>query len=384
VFLTCSLSPANGSAASPLTEPPPQTPPLIEGTPPVEDEVAKKSPKKKGPKKQIVDSVIELDDGPGLRPGRNGQMESQPKRDLSGILAEQRFLPQSRTVMRLMGIREDPLSHFFPTKATPNGTFLYTGPAWLNPKLAELYLQPVTNLSAKRAGRFDDDQGAHKKPRLENDNEAEVEMPRDGSVAPSLHGSDAHARMSMGPDMNMDFGDMGGMEFDQGMDFSTGPLEGIPEDRLSTPGADLGVEGESYSDATCKIGMFDHQLSQLPENETTGTDQTSAGFSKNTRKAISFLKKELDVLSSQPGDNTVHFADVSQKVSWYPNLINKHATKAMYQATRRAAASFFFELLVLGTKDCVHVRQSKPFSNIEITGKAKLWNQQGVFPSQSL
>jgi cohesin complex subunit SCC1 len=43
------------------------------------------------------------------------------------------------------------------------------------------------------------------------------------------------------------------------------------------------------------------------------------------------------------------------------------------KASRRAASSFFFELLVLGTRDCIQLSQAKPFENIEIRAKGKLW-----------
>jgi cohesin complex subunit SCC1 len=46
------------------------------------------------------------------------------------------------------------------------------------------------------------------------------------------------------------------------------------------------------------------------------------------------------------------------------------------QATRRAAAAFFFELLFLGTRDCVHLSQSAPFENIEVRPRTKLWERQ--------
>lgn len=45
------------------------------------------------------------------------------------------------------------------------------------------------------------------------------------------------------------------------------------------------------------------------------------------------------------------------------------------QASRRAAASFFFELLVLGTRDCVQLEQTGSFKDIAIQGKDKLWQQ---------
>ena len=44
------------------------------------------------------------------------------------------------------------------------------------------------------------------------------------------------------------------------------------------------------------------------------------------------------------------------------------------KATRRAASSFFFELLVLATRDCVKVSQDRPYANIEVRAKPKLWD----------
>lgn len=58
------------------------------------------------------------------------------------------------------------------------------------------------------------------------------------------------------------------------------------------------------------------------------------------------------------------------------------------QASRRAAASFFFELLVLGTKDCVKLHQEAKFENIEVRAKPKMWEveatrQASVAPSNA-
>ncbi|KAG8907080.1 sister chromatid cohesion protein 1 [Tulasnella sp. 417] len=61
--------------------------------------------------------------------------------------------------------------------------------------------------------------------------------------------------------------------------------------------------------------------------------------------------------TAEPGSKPVSFKKLSEK------------------ASRRAAASFFFELLVLGTRDCVKLNQSdnQKFDNIEIHAKDKLW-----------
>ncbi len=43
-------------------------------------------------------------------------------------------------------------------------------------------------------------------------------------------------------------------------------------------------------------------------------------------------------------------------------------------ASRRAAAGFFFEMLVLGTKDCVKLEQDEAYGDIKVAAKNKLWN----------
>jgi len=51
-------------------------------------------------------------------------------------------------------------------------------------------------------------------------------------------------------------------------------------------------------------------------------------------------------------------------------------TKMSHKASRCAAASFFFELLVLGTRDCLELSQSASFANIEASAKPRLWQHQ--------
>jgi len=167
----------------------------------------------------------------------------------------------------------------------------------------------------------------------------------------------------------MGFGDMGGMDgFDMGGMDMGGDMDGIPEDRLSTPGiGDAGLgDGETYSDATCPIAMFDSRQtqsqSQVPGDESSNADEMGAGYSKNTIKALGLIRRELDLSqasTSEAADRSLSFAQ-SQK------------------ATRRAASSFFFELLVLGTRDCVKLQQKKPYANIEIQAKDKLYEHHSV------
>lgn len=364
--------------ASPLTEPP-QTPPPIDlnltprvAQPELPDEPepepdvtkAKRKPKEK---KQIIDSVIELADGPGARAGRG--LGAPVIRDISDILAEQHFLPRSTMVMRLLEIRDDPLAHFLPTKVTPEGTFFCAGPPGLAPELSELFMRPMQGgLPSKKRGASPD-KGGRKKPRVEEGtHEEEVEQGRrDASIAPSVAiPSDAlGGRASFAPEGGFDFGDVSGgvddFRMDVGGDFpvahdemgaerarSVAPSE---RSRLSTPAVDA-EEGEgTYADVSSAIAVFDVRSSQSQESANDGE---SKGYSRNTVKALGIIRRDL-----QPEDDEqekmISFAQVSHK------------------ASRRAASAFFFELLVLGTRDCVKLSQSAPFENIEVRAKDKLW-----------
>lgn len=91
-------------------------------------------------------------------------------------------------------------------------------------------------------------------------------------------------------------------------------------------------------------------------------DVDSKGYSKNTVKALALIRRDLQ--PAHGGQEPVmSFARMSQK------------------ASRRAASAFFFELLVLGTRDCIKLTQSAAFENIEIRATPKLWEQSGSVAS---
>ncbi|KAG1809338.1 Rec8 like protein-domain-containing protein [Suillus subaureus] len=332
---------------------------------------AKRKPKEK---KQIIDSVTELTDGPGARAGRG--LGAPVIKDVSNILAEHPSLPRSAIVMRLMEIREDPLAYFLPTKVTPEGTFFLAGPPGLAPELSDLFMRPLqTGLPSKKRGASPDKAG-RKKPRVEgsiHEDELVEQARRDASIAPSIAlASEAlGGRASMAPDGGFDFGDMTGgldeFQMDVGGEFPVAHDElGLEQDkgaateqsRSSTPAVD-GEEGEeTYADLTCPIASFDVRPSPTQAQEAAG-DGEGTGYSKNTVKALGIIRKEL-----KPEDRE----DDEERVMSFRRMTEK--------ASRRAASAFFFELLVLGTRDCVKLSQSAAFENIEVRAKDKLWERQ--------
>ncbi|KAJ7188332.1 Rec8 like protein-domain-containing protein [Mycena filopes] len=360
-------------ASSPLSDAP--------GTPPPEDPAV--SPEGKTPKvkrklkekKQIIDSVTELAGGPGAKVGkRNNGLGPAVTTDVSGILTEQQFLPRSSVMMRLLEIRDDPLAHFLPTKVTPNGTFFCAAPPGLAPELAELFMRPITTPSSKRRGASPE-KGSNKRPRLDgsvNGDEEIEQARRDGSLAPSMGArSDLMGRAgSIGPDF--DLADQGAaglddyqLEVPPELEVDVRGKSAAPSElsRLSTPMHDAMAfdEGvESYADATCPIVMFDVKPSTQSQavEDAEPIENEGKGYSKNTVKALGIIRKELNPVDGEEEDKVLSFRKMADK------------------ASRRAAASFFFELLVLGTRDCVQLTQTAPFENIEVRAKDKLWERQ--------
>ncbi|KAF8993721.1 Rec8 like protein-domain-containing protein [Cyathus striatus] len=366
-------------ASSPLTEAP-VTPPGGDLQDVVQEHISEPVPhvmRKAKERKQIIDSITELEEGLGVKGGR-GRVDgfgAPFAKDVSEITTEQHFLPRSSIVMRLLEIREDPLAHFLPHKSTPDGVIFCAAPPDLIPELTELFMQPLNkSLNHKRRGPSPE-KGSNKRPRLDDgEDDAEVEVARrEGSLAPSVAiASDIFRKESLGPDTEYDLGDQTGVMDDYQLDVPVfdGAMENIHDirerskslaltdkSRLSTPGHDeVDDDEQNYADVRCPIAVFDHHQVQSRNSEEDGTE--GKGYSRNTLRALGLIRKELQPVVGEGVDKVISFRKMSDK------------------ASRRAAASFFFELLVLGTRDCIQVRQDAPFENIEVRAKAKLWEQQ--------
>jgi len=323
--------------------------------------------KRKRKKKQIFDDLTELE---GRGRGGLGPLNAV---DVSSILTEHQYLPRSSVVMRLLEIREDPIAHFLPTKVTPNGTFFFAGPPGIAPELQEMFMRPVPSYvpSSKRRGASPE-KPPSKRARIEPEGEGGVTFEDDGepgqarraSVAPSQGvGSEMLGRESIGPGFEFDNTGLGMEDFQMDLggndlppvelirDKSVAPSELTRMSRASTPALEEGEE--TYADLECPIVAFDTKASsQVSESDSTD----GKGYSKNTIRALGIVRKDLEPVEGE------------EKVMSFKHMATK--------ATRRAAAAFFFELLVLGTRDCVQLSQPAPFENIEVRPRAKLWERQ--------
>lgn len=323
-------------------------------------------------------------------------------------------MPRSRAYLRLLSIRQDPAAYFLPFADPSNKdkSSIFAGPAGLAPELTELFTFDVNSLRRRRTPEADaEEEPAAKRIRQEDEGEEDEEL----ASEIGRRAEDESARresLGLGLDLEDDTGDvtLRGAEgegsdmppLDEGMpDLDLG-LEGeMPaaeeeaeqasgtrrssrrakaaatteeEDdlpgltRLSTPD-----EGESEiavslsATSSNPLAAFDQRPTQGQESaeqvaaaeSADNQEAASQGWSKNTVRAMRVVRSQL----SAPGA-TREVADTQTELS-YEGLSQN--------ASRRAAAGFFFELLVLGTKDCVKLRQPEAYGDIKVRGKEKLW-----------
>jgi len=93
----------------------------------------------------------------------------------------------------------------------------------------------------------------------------------------------------------------------------------------------------------------------------------TGGWSRNTVKAIRILEHELapSVEDEEGTSMPSHQQDPAKQLS-FNTLSDK--------ASRRGAASMFFEMLILGTRDCITLKQEEAYGDIQIQAKEKLWD----------
>lgn len=116
----------------------------------------------------------------------------------------------------------------------------------------------------------------------------------------------------------------------------------LPEVRLGTPEAEAGTWAPAPVSATQPLAAFEARAQEQP------TDPSLAHWDASTLQAMHILRSTMH-------DDQTKLSDVSQK------------------ASRRAAAGFFFELLVLGTKDCVRLQQEEPYGDVTVIAKPALY-----------
>lgn len=351
----------------------------------------------KPPRKKVrvmaVDEEIELQ----MERGQGG------RRDTSAIMGKENFVPANEAIIAMLHVRDDPQAFFLPTIKRGNDTFFVGGLPGMAPQLAELFTFP-TNILRRRSDSVnllegEDDRRKRLRTGDEEDleDDEDVEFGRyDGNAALSGRRSRHASKLAEGFEGAMEAGLDGGMD-DMQMDFDIGGDDTLG-DQLPPRGMTADVQSErgiaraasvaasvafgdhlDKSDLECPIAIFDSRpagsfgslsQSQASASQSAFLDESASafsrrrsGYSQNTVKAAALLRHELGASEeedgmAQPGEDwekELSFQKVSEKGS------------------RRAASSFFFELLVLGTRDNIKIKQDTAYGDITVTAKPALW-----------
>ncbi|GAA6010317.1 hypothetical protein JCM10207_005171 [Rhodosporidiobolus poonsookiae] len=187
---------------------------------------------------------------------------------------------------------------------------------------------------------------------------------RDGSRAGSIFGDDPLATPARSVLSNLTRDDLPQYK-------SEGPLAVFDEVGSGVAGAAASVAGtgtpsraESQSQTQGASGLS-QSLGTTEEGDAAETLTQRTGSvslqSRNTRKAVRVLKSELlevvgeeEQPAQQEEERKLEFGKVAQR------------------ASRRAASSFFFELLVLSSADVVKINQPSAYGEIEVRATEKL------------
>ncbi|WWC67661.1 uncharacterized protein I206_101572 [Kwoniella pini CBS 10737] len=300
--------------------------------------------KPKRPRLVQADAELELPDEP---------------RDLSSILGEERYIPSDPEAIRLQEIMADPSAHFLPIIRVGGENMIFAGPPGLAPELAELFTFPSNVL--RRSRGVEEEDRASKRPRLEEEEDVEAGRRVERGSEPFEFPS------GFGQDIGLD--DSYALQPEDEPLITPRATRVLPREPSIAPsraesiareiqfGDERGEFTLSLFDSRMAAGREEFSQSQLSQQSTPTKSSerttTTGGFSKNTSMAMGLLRKELDAIEEE--DKVLSFEKLADK------------------STKRAASSFFFELLVLGTRDCVKLEQSTPYEDIKVRGKEKLW-----------
>ncbi|KAJ1033044.1 hypothetical protein NDA16_000323 [Ustilago loliicola] len=377
-----------------------------------QDEAATRQAKAR---KQIVDALTELPESQlgGLSQGLSQGGASQSA-NLADILTEERYLPRSRAYLRLLSIREDPFAHFMPFADPSNKdkSSLFIGPNGLASELSELFTFDLGAMRRRRAAALTDEEGPNKRARLGADDEDDFEMGTGrraqqgreslgfGDMAADQPGFD----FSMGGDGGLD---IPGMDTSMGLDLGddglrrssrrsraeleaeeaneTGRLPALS--RLSTPDIDDGGLDSLAVSSSNPLAVFDtrpadetqsaaHEEAASVLRASEDAEASTQGWAKSTVRALRIVRSQLSpsAAATEEEPSQSRFVEVDEETEEKKLSFQKISNNA----SRRAAAGFFFEMLVLGTKDCVKLQQDEAYGDIKVTAKEKLWNANTV------
>lgn len=347
-------------------------------------------------RKQIIDSRTQLDDSTQRRQTTEGT---------AGIvLAEPSFLPTKSSHLHLLELQADPIKGVSPLLQADNAKQLFHSAKNLAPELSGLFTVDASAMLRRRTQLIEDVAQLPARPqkRLRAEGEEEEQEGQEEDYASEIGRRAMDSQMQLGAGADLTFESMddydpfalqaegditlGATGFDLGEEIVEPAQTGlrrsqrkrptnIEEDleaeeerrrraafqqegqlgRLGTP-EEGSVISSSYEDVSPTPSYPLRAFDAPAAGDVTAASTASAvGMSRNTLRAIKVLKTKLSP-EDEEGEGEMEFSQVTKN------------------ASRRAASAFFFEILALGTKDCLRVDQETAFGDIKIQAKPAFWS----------
>lgn len=365
---------SSSPASSALSTPPPESPPTMPVSPVTAKRLAAAGgrPRVKRVRVMRPDEALELPD------------EVFADSDEAEFLVVPRYIPRSDDLVHMREMASD-ADHFLPMTHEDDGKrSFYAGPRDpdLAPGLAELFSFPAHVLRRPASELEREDRDSSKRPRLEEGDFAgfgEIDLDiADFDLETGRRHSRSRTRTPALGGERYDSLDL--PEYDPDMTFDpVSPFQNRSMSRLYSRAPSLAPSrAESIARAIQEAEDLSHPLAIFDGGESSQmgsevSERSAGGFSKTTGMAMGVLRREIEAIESglrarpeettgpeeQGGKPSVQFADVARG------------------ASKRAASQFFFELLVLGTRDAVSLKQDAPYGPIAVEGKPKLWEKPG-------
>ncbi|BEI84271.1 hypothetical protein CcaverHIS002_0408750 [Cutaneotrichosporon cavernicola] len=334
---------SSSPASSALTTPPPESPTPIPVSPGTAKRLAAIANRGKRVRVLRPDHELELPDQAFSDEAAQGHQEVPL------------YLPNDATAHARAAAADS--DNFIPIYREDGERFIMAGPSYLPPALEGLFTFPLHHLRRRREeGPEGGKEESPKYPRLESE-EFDIEVGRRRS----------HTRTPAMPSM---IGDIGLEPLDVDLSILGGDTFGLPEyhpdvtfgtpqSRISRRPSLAPSRAESIARAVQEHETEGPPLAIFDGGESAQGSQfgkDTGGFSKTTGMAMGVLRREIEAIESTLGEG--------EGVSF---------TRVARGATKRGASQFFFELLVLGTRDAVGLKQERPYGDIEVVPRPKLW-----------
>lgn len=357
---------SSSPASSALTTPPPESPPPMPVSPLTAKRLADAADAGRRVKRVRLmrpDEALELPEEAFAAPDDDAEYHVEPQ-----------FIPARDELVHLRSMASDP-DHFLPSRREGGETSFFAGPSDLGPHLAELFTFPAHGLRRQRGGTAERE-ATPIRPAQEGeldlehfDADLDLEIARRQSHTPGrtmTPGLDMFDMPAYDPGMTFDLEALSPAHsrYSQHSRMpSLAPSRAESIARAIQAADDGGPPLAIFDGGEASTTQLGSDLGSLSDFKSTG------GFSKTTGMAMGVLRREIEAIEAEAAAE----AEAGPPAEAREQRPSVQFANVARGATKRAASQFFFELLVLGGRDAVALKQDTPYGPIEVAPKPKLW-----------